>query len=195
MGLQNHINERGCLPNAGWTGTGYPQDYSPLAQMLPYYEEKGLHNMIDFKIVIGHPGMVDLPVALRPAAATAVSIFLCPSDPEKPVHELKLVSEAVSYSGSNYAMNGGTGLAGTSTMPGHPAQANDGVCWISAKLQHKDIRDGTSPHAGIHGILRGPGGTLAKTETPNMQIYRASPVPRPWRTRPSPAGWTLCYPA
>ena len=176
LGLQNHLNERGSLPNAGWAGTSFPQDYSPLAQMLPYYEEKGLHNMIDFKIDIGHPGKVDLPAALRAAAGTAVPIFLCPSDPEKPVHELKLVSEAVSYAGSNYAMNSGTGLAGTSTMPGHPAQANDGLCWISAKLRPKDIRDGMSHTVAFAESLRGPGGTLAKSDTPNkMQIYRAQP--------------------
>ncbi|MGD0653444.1 MAG: DUF1559 domain-containing protein [Thermoguttaceae bacterium] len=175
MGLQNHIGERDYFPNAGWAGTSYPQDYSPLAQMLPYYEEKSLHNLIDFKIDIGHPGKVDLPLALWPAAATAVSIFLCPSDQEKPVHDLTLVSEAVSYAGSNYAMNGGTGLAGTSTMPGHPGQANDGVCWIGAKLRPKDIRDGTSHTLAFTESLRGPGGTLPSTNTPNMQIYRAQP--------------------
>ncbi len=175
LGMQNYIGERVYFPNAGRAGPSYPQDYSPLAQMLPYYEEKSLHNLINFKIDIGHPGKIDLPVALRPAAATAVSIFLCPSDPEKPVHDLVLVSVLVSYAGSNYAMNGGTGLAGTSTMPGHPAQANDGICWIGAKLKPKDIRDGTSHTLAFAESLRGPGGTLAKTERPNMQIYRASP--------------------
>ncbi|MGD0519122.1 MAG: DUF1559 domain-containing protein [Thermoguttaceae bacterium] len=175
LGMQNRIGERGYFPNAGWPGTSYPQDYSPLAQMLPYYEEKSLRNLIDFKIDIGHPGKVDLPVALRPAAATAVSIFLCPSDQEKPVHDLTLVSEAVSYAGSNYAMNGGTGLAGTATTPGHPSFANDGLCWIGAKLRPKDIRDGTSHTLAFTESLRGPGGTLAKTDTPNMQIYRAQP--------------------
>ncbi len=175
LGMHNYIDARVYFPNAGWTGPSYPEDYSPLAQMLPFYEEKSLNNLIDFKIDMGHPGKVDLPVALRPAAATAVSIFLCPSDTEKPVHELTLVAEAVSYAGSNYAMNGGTGLAGTSTMPGHPGQANDGVCWVGAKLKQKDIRDGTSHTLAFTESLRGPGGTLDKTQMPNMQIYRATP--------------------
>jgi prepilin-type N-terminal cleavage/methylation domain-containing protein/prepilin-type processing-associated H-X9-DG protein len=175
LGMHNYIGARIYFPNAGWTGPSYPEDYSPLAQMLPFFEEKSLNNLIDFKIDMGHPGKVDLPAALRPAAATAVSIFLCPSDIEKPVHDLKLVTEVVSYAGSNYAMNGGTGLAGTSAMPGHPGQVNDGVCWVGAKLKQKDIRDGTSHTLAFTESLRGPGGTLDKAQTPNMQIYRATP--------------------
>ncbi len=175
LGMQNYMGARVYFPNAGWTGPSYPEDYSPLAQMLPFYEEKSLNNLIDFKIDIGHPGKVDLPVALRPAAATAVSIFLCPSDPENALHDLTLVKEAVTYAGSNYAMNGGTGLAGTSTMPGHPGQSNDGLCWVGAKLKPKDIRDGTSHTLAFTESLRGPGGTLDKSQVPNMQIYRAMP--------------------
>lgn len=177
LGLLNFADAKNTLPNAGWTGPTYPNDYSPLAQMLPFYEEAGLHKLIDFKVEIGHPGKVDLPASLRAAAATPVSIFLCPSDSEKPVHDLKLVSEVVSYAGSNYAMNGGTGLTGSSTVAGHPAMANDGLCWVGAAVKFRDILDGTSHTLAFTESLRGPcisppGGTPSTRE---MQIYRAMP--------------------
>jgi prepilin-type N-terminal cleavage/methylation domain-containing protein/prepilin-type processing-associated H-X9-DG protein len=177
LGLQNYINERTYLPNAGATyadpatgKSGYPNDYSPLAQMLPYFEEKSLHNLIDFKIEIGHPNNVDLPVALRPAAATAVSIFLCPSDQEKAVHDMTLPSESVSYAGGNYAMNGGNGMNGSS---GHPASENNGLCWIGAKLRPKDIRDGMAHTVAFIESLRGPGDILDVSQTPSVLVYRA----------------------
>jgi prepilin-type N-terminal cleavage/methylation domain-containing protein/prepilin-type processing-associated H-X9-DG protein len=175
LALQNHVNTCGYLPNAGWAGTSYPNDYSPLARLLPYCEEKSLWNLIDFKIDIGHPGKTDLPVELRPAATRVVSMFLCPSDPEKPIHELKLVKEIVPYAGSNYAMNGGTGLAGTSKTPGHPAMENDGLCYVGAKLQPKDIRQGLSHTLAFTESIRGPCNSLPKTMIPKMQIYRAQP--------------------
>jgi len=46
---------------------------------------------------------------------------------------------------------------------------------VGAKLKQKDIRDGTSHTLAFTESLRGPGGTLAKMATPNMQIYRAQP--------------------
>jgi prepilin-type N-terminal cleavage/methylation domain-containing protein/prepilin-type processing-associated H-X9-DG protein len=178
LGMHNFIDSRKTLPNAGWAGPTYPNDYSPLAQMLPYYEEGSLNKIIDFKVEIGHPGKVDLPAALRPAAATAVAMFMCPSDPEKPYHDLKLVSQVVTYAGSNYAMNGGSGLAGSSTTPGHPAMTNDGLCWISASVKLKDISDGTSHTISFTESLRGPGDTMPASVTVSpreMQIYRAQP--------------------
>jgi prepilin-type N-terminal cleavage/methylation domain-containing protein/prepilin-type processing-associated H-X9-DG protein len=178
LGMLNYTDAKQKFPNAGWPGPTYPNDYSPLAQMLPFYEEAGLHKLIDFKIEIGHPGKADLPAALRPAAATAIAMFLCPSDNEKPIHDLKLVSETISYAGSNYAMNGGTGLAGTSTAPGHPAMANDGLCWVGACVKFKDIIDGTSHTLAFTESLRGPCDSFASGSTPStreLQIYRASP--------------------
>ncbi len=174
--MHNYLDSRLKLPNAGWAGTGYPNDYSPLAQMLPYYEERSLHKLIDFKIEIGHPGKVDLPVELRPAAAMPISIFLCPDDSEEPVHDVTLVSESVSYAGSNYAMNGGSGQTGSSTIPGHAAMANDGLCWVSADVKIKDITDGTSHTLAFTESLRGPGNNLAGGgDLPDIRRYRAQP--------------------
>jgi prepilin-type N-terminal cleavage/methylation domain-containing protein/prepilin-type processing-associated H-X9-DG protein len=183
LGMLNFLDARQKLPNAGWKGPTYPNDYSPLAQMLPYYEQSSLHKLIDFKIEIGHPGKVDIPAALRPAAATAVSFFLCPSDGEKAIRELKLVSETLSYAGSNYAMNGGTGLPVSTANPAvggstNPAQPNDGLCWVSAEVKLKDLIDGTSHTLAFAESLRGPGYNPTTSDpltTKEMQIYRAQP--------------------
>ncbi|HBO44944.1 MAG TPA: prepilin-type cleavage/methylation domain-containing protein, partial [Planctomycetaceae bacterium] len=112
LAMQNYVSANGWLPNAGWTGASYPNDYSPLAKLLPYCEQALLQNLIDFSIDMGHVGKTPLPVALRPAAATPVAMFLCPSDGETPVHDLTVAGETVPYAGSNYAINGGSGLDG-----------------------------------------------------------------------------------
>jgi prepilin-type processing-associated H-X9-DG protein len=178
LAMHGYISARLQLPNAGWKGATFPNDYSPLAQMLPYVEEAGLRKLIDFKIEIGHPGKVDLPVELRPAAATAVSLFLCPDDSEAVVHDIAMVSEAVTYAGCNYAMNGGSGLTGSSSIVGHPAMANDGLCWVSASVKVKGISDGTSRTLAFTESLRGPGYNIDASETPTakqLQIFRAMP--------------------
>jgi prepilin-type N-terminal cleavage/methylation domain-containing protein/prepilin-type processing-associated H-X9-DG protein len=175
VGMHNFSDSKLKLPNAGWSGATYPNDYSPLAQMLPFYEESSLHKLIDFKISIGHPGKVDLPVELRPAAATLVSFFLCPTDPEKPVHDLKLVAETVSYAGPNYAMNGGTGMTGSSKTPGHPAMENDGICWVGANVKFKDIADGTSHTIAFAESLRGRCDDRSGISGRDIQFYRGSP--------------------
>jgi prepilin-type N-terminal cleavage/methylation domain-containing protein len=171
IGMHNFADSKLKLPNAGWKGPTYPNDFSPLAQMLPFYEESSLHKLIDFKITIGHVGKVDLPVELRPAAATVVSFFLCPTDPEKPVHDLKLVSETIPYAGTNYAMNGGSGLTGST----NPGMENDGLCWVGANVKFKDIADGASHTIAFAESLRGRCDGRSEISGKDIQFYRGSP--------------------
>lgn len=68
MGLATHNYSAtyNMLPNAGWPGTVYPIDYSPLAKLLPFCEQSNLQDLIDFSINMGHAGRDDLPAARRP---------------------------------------------------------------------------------------------------------------------------------
>lgn len=164
---------QGMLPNAGWSVPGlFPNDYSPLAKLLPFCEQVQLQNLIDFRIYMGHPGSDDLPEALRPAAATPVSIFLCPSDGEQAVHSMTLPSGAtIPVAGTNYAMNQGSGMDGAF----HPGfGASDGLCWVDSQTRWESIQDGTSNTLAFTESLRGPGSNLAADARPNMQVYRAS---------------------
>jgi len=171
LAMHNYVSALNMLPNAGWTGTAYPNDYSPPAKLLPYCEQVSLQNLIDFSIQMGHPGMTDLPAALWPAAGTAVSMFLCPSDGETPIHNSTLPSGAVMpVAGSNYAMNQGSGMDGAF----HPSfTAADGLCWVGAMVRLDDVKDGTTNTLAFTESLRGPCDTPPLTPTPDVQVYRA----------------------
>jgi prepilin-type N-terminal cleavage/methylation domain-containing protein/prepilin-type processing-associated H-X9-DG protein len=170
LAMHNYSSAWNMLPNAGWTGVGYPNDYSPLAKLLPYCEQANLQDLIDFDINMGHPGWEDLPVALRPAAATAVPMFLCPSDPEEPTHDSKLPSGTViPVAGANYAMNQGSGLDGAC----HPGfGASDGLCWVNATVGLDDVKDGTTNTMAFTESLRGPCDSPPLEPTPDVQVYR-----------------------
>jgi len=174
MGLAMHNYAdtfRGMFPNAGWSGSGYPNDYSPLAKLLPYCEQVNLQHLIDFSINMGHPGRNDLPTALWEAAATAVPMFLCPSDPEEPIHDTTLPSGTViPVAGSNYAMNQGSGMDGAF----HPSFGEaDGLCWVGAKIRFAAVADGTTNTLAFTESLRGPCDSRDLTPTPDVQVYRA----------------------
>ena len=178
LAMHNYLSTYNMLPNSGWKyinpATGkedYPSDYSPLAKLLPYCEQANLQNLIDFKIYPG--GKYGLVPQLYTVAGTVVSTFLCPSDSEKPLHDIVSGSATVSFAGTNYAFNGGDGMGSNTNMA--TATDNGGICWINAKVGLQDIRDGTSHTIAFTESLRGPGDTLAKTAMPDVQVYRATP--------------------
>ena len=171
LAMHNYADTfQGMLPNAGWSGSVYPIDYSPLAKLLPYCEQANLQDLIDFAIDMGHVGRDDLPVALRPAAATAVPLFLCPSDAENPIHNMTLPSgTAIPVAGTNYAMNHGSGMDGMFN-PGFGA--TDGLCWVGAMTRFASILDGTTNTLAFTESLRGPCDWPPLTPTPDAQVYR-----------------------
>jgi len=166
LALHNYISANGYLPNSG---NAMSNDYSPLARLLAYSEQENLQNLIDFRVSMGHTAQADLPVELRPAAKTVVPVFLCPSDTEKPIHDVTMVSEAVPYAGSNFAMNGGSGMDGKTAISG----ATDGICYCTAKLRLDDVRDGTTQTLAFTETLIGPNDTPPLQPTPDVQVYRA----------------------
>jgi prepilin-type N-terminal cleavage/methylation domain-containing protein/prepilin-type processing-associated H-X9-DG protein len=166
LGMLNYENVWSKFPNSG---NAMQDDYSPLARILPYLEQQSLSNLIDFRVNMGHVGKVDLPVALRPAAATVVPIFLCPGDAQEPVHDLKLFSEVIPYAGTNYAMNGGNAMDGKTAIMGE----TNGICYCNAKIKFADIRDGTTNTLAFTEALIGPGDSPALGGAPDIQAYRA----------------------
>lgn len=166
LAMHNYASANRVLPACG---KAMADDYSPLARMLPYFEQESLANLIDFRIPMGHMATTDLPVALRPAAAVPVGLFLCPSATEMPVHQIKQPSGLMlPMAGSNYAMNGGSGTDGMTAI----MSATDGICYCGAAIGWEQLRDGTAQTLAFTESLIGPYDTPALTPTPDVQIYR-----------------------
>jgi prepilin-type processing-associated H-X9-DG protein len=178
LATQNYISAHNMFPNSGWTDTvhAYPTDYSPLAKLLPYCEQENLHGLINYtvhpggKFGLGHFGSA---VQLRTVAGTMIPMFLCPTDPEKLLHDIVSDSVTVTFAGANYAFNAGDGTSSDANLATTTDKA--GLSWTDAKVGLNDVRDGTSHTIAFTESLRGPSGTLGKTPTPDVQVYRASP--------------------
>lgn len=159
------------LPNAGYTVTGgYPNDFSPLAKLLPYCEQANLQNLIDFSLYMGHPGTTDLPAPLQPVVGTVVKMFVCPSDGENAIHSSKMPASGtfINVAGSNYAMNQGNGLDNVF----HPNTPSNGLCWVNAVTRLADVTDGTSNTVAFTESLRGRGDDQAGSAVVDLQVYR-----------------------
>jgi prepilin-type N-terminal cleavage/methylation domain-containing protein/prepilin-type processing-associated H-X9-DG protein len=178
LALQNYVTANGVLPNSAASDSvhGYPNDYSPLAKLLPYSEQDNLHRLIDYKVHpggkfgLGHFGNAE---QLRKIAGTVIPMFVCPTDPEQPLHNMVSDGVSVSFAGTNYAMNGGDGTDSDTNLA--TTKDKGGLCWTDAKVEFRDIRDGTSHTLAFTESLRGPGDTLGKDARPDVQIYRATP--------------------
>jgi prepilin-type N-terminal cleavage/methylation domain-containing protein/prepilin-type processing-associated H-X9-DG protein len=178
LAMHNYVSLHNMLPNSAWSDSvhGYPTDYSPLAKLLPYCEQANLNGLIDYtvhpggKFGLGHFGNA---AQLRTVAGTIVPIFLCPTDPEKPLHDIVSDSVTVSFAGTNYAFNGGDGTNSDTNLA--TTADKGGLSWTDARVGIQQIQDGTTHTIAFTESLRGPSGTLAKGSTPDVQVYRASP--------------------
>jgi len=172
------------LPNAGgtpkygktsngYTATApqiYPNDFSPLAKLMPYCEQTALINLVPFEAYMGHPGLIDLPPEFRTAASTVVSFLICPSDASAPSEVIQITASTspLNYAGSNYAMNQGNGLDGV-FHPGNGTPSN-GLCWVGARIKLRDITDGTSNTLAFAESTRGPGSDLTVTSSTDADV-------------------------
>ncbi len=187
LAVHNYVSAWEILPNPAWSApdevpsgmTRYLVDYSPLAKILPYCEQENLHSLIDYGVYMGHIGRDTLPQVMRPAARTVVPFFLCPSDPEDPVHDLTYASVTLPYAGCNYAMNAGDGTDAYNGILGFMANPNNGLAFVDAALGFRDIKDGTSQTVAFAESLRGPGDTLPASIVPDTQVYRAQAMTSP----------------
>ncbi|EDL58664.1 DUF1559 domain-containing protein [Gimesia maris] len=161
------------IPNAGGTLSGYPNDHSPLAKLLPYADQANLQNLVDFNIQMGHPALGDLPVSMHEVAKTVVPMFLCPSDPAPAVNHIPTYPAGTVYAGTNYAMNQSSGIQIPDPGQVHPMRTGDGLCWVGANLKMRDITDGTTNTIAFAESTRGNGTRTSNTEPiTNPLLYR-----------------------
>ena len=151
IALHNYHDTQGCLPHSrglSTPGPGYPPTatFSGYARLLSYLEQVQVFNTINFSL---------LPASLenRTTLGIAVSVFLCPSDPQTQVPP----NEA----GHNYRFNEGSGILFTYGPSDAASGANanmpppDGVFFSVSKIRFADIRDGLSNTAAMAERLKG----------------------------------------
>ncbi|WP_417385731.1 DUF1559 domain-containing protein [Gimesia sp.] len=143
--------------------------YSPSAQLLPYIDQGNLHNLIDFRepLLSGPPWAAALNPALVDVVKQTIPVFMCPSDAGK-VHFTD--SQGAVWAGSNYMVNGGSGL----NME-YCTSANDGLFWRGSSTRFRDITDGTTNTIFMAETLfgdRGPDTTMLLD--PDRQMKRVS---------------------
>ncbi|WP_430453925.1 DUF1559 domain-containing protein [Rhodopirellula europaea] len=144
-------------------GDSITNGWSVQAQILPYAEQSGLHDLIDFEAGLGRAAS---DAGFNPpndeAAATVVPFFNCPSD-DVPAKKMVTYTRGRNiygweHAGVNYSFNVGTGT-GTHVDYG---SATDGLFWVESKTQFRDILDGTSNTIMLAETLMGPGSDLAE---------------------------------
>lgn len=159
LALHNYMSTyQEVLPNAGNPrNRAYPDDFSPMARLLPFLEQANLANLIDWNLALGHPARPSqpLPPEMIPVARTVIPMFLCPSDPAPQV-AIEPIQNTFEYAGCNYAANQSDG---TDTTPSqtHPMNRGNGLFWVGARTKIRDCTDGTTNTIAFGESTRGPG--------------------------------------
>ncbi|QDT33113.1 DUF1559 domain-containing protein [Thalassoglobus polymorphus] len=171
LALHSYMSTYGeVLPSAGNSlPAGYPDDFSPLARLLPYIDQANLQSLIDWNLHLGHPAIEPLPNEMIPVARTVIPMFLCPSDPA-PAVSIDPIQNTFEYAGCNYAANQSDGTE-TTTSQIHPIYPGNGLFWCSSKTKIRDCVDGTSNTIAFAESTRGPGVAASGTEN-DPRLYR-----------------------
>jgi prepilin-type N-terminal cleavage/methylation domain-containing protein/prepilin-type processing-associated H-X9-DG protein len=140
LAMHNYHDSMQCFPmSMGFDapGFGYPEpvSYSGLSMLLPYMEQSVVFNTINYSILRGDPGN-------NTAMATAVSSFVCPSDPQQG-------NLPLGQAGETYHPNSGNTIdyvSGISDPWGFNTSLPpfNGVFYPVSKTRIAEITDGTS---------------------------------------------------
>lgn len=135
IAVQNYSDARRTLPPFSLLPPGKTsQPWSALARLLPYLEEKTLHDLIDWD--------VDHEFTAKPkVAGMRVGIYLCPSE----VRDEARVTGAVTYYPSNFAFNTGTWFIYDPASK----QCGDGAFAPNQAYRLNRISDGLSKTMGM----------------------------------------------
>lgn len=162
LALHNYESTFGMLPPAGTQDV----DFSVQARVLPYIEQSGLNDALSFDVPAfsgNWAGKVPHP---RNAAAyaTAISTYLCPSDPAAPTTMVALDGENFTYGGVNYMASFGSGRKQNYDF----RWTTDGMFFAPHGVRFNHVTDGLSNTVMFGETVRsqGPDQTLAAGTLP-----------------------------
>jgi len=169
LAIMNYESSTGGLPPSGSTTTtnGAPQNHSLLARILPFLEQQGLYNMVNYSFgmpsgdppgtQLGDPSYTNMTLL-----HVQVSAFLCPSDPNIP---------STTYNSHSYGENTGNSPSFTGGSFNGPVYmlgiSSIVVCPSGTKVSNSlvtpvnlsSITDGLSNTAMFSEIVKGRGVT------------------------------------
>jgi prepilin-type N-terminal cleavage/methylation domain-containing protein/prepilin-type processing-associated H-X9-DG protein len=150
IALHNYAQARKCFP-AGAESKACVKDpstphnfyrWSALVRLMPYLEETTAYSMLDLTQPLYGSNLKVTP-ANQPGLAQLVSLFLCPSDLQKPV--------AAGFGPTNYVTCTGSGIGG-----GTPFKT-DGIFFVNSEVSPSQVTDGLSHTAAMSESLLGDG--------------------------------------
>jgi prepilin-type N-terminal cleavage/methylation domain-containing protein/prepilin-type processing-associated H-X9-DG protein len=160
LAMHNYHDALGCFPMSmgmDSPGFGYPEpvSYSGLSMLLPFMEQTVVFNSLNYSIIRLDPGN-------NTAMATAVSTFVCPSDPQNG-------NLPPGQAGETYHPNSGNNIqyvSGASDPWGFNTSLPpfNGVFYPVSNTRIADITDGTSNTAGFSEMGLGDMSNAIATE-------------------------------
>jgi prepilin-type N-terminal cleavage/methylation domain-containing protein/prepilin-type processing-associated H-X9-DG protein len=150
LAVLNYESARRVFPGLGATSNA---SFSVQAKLLPFYEEKSLHDLIDFAqpLTIGAGGSQKLNPAHDLPARTVLPLLLCPTDSQTPLFTKSSVGIGQAFAGTSYMVCTGSGVGTT-----YDTRAEtDGMAWWGSKVRQREVKDGLSKTVFITETLLG----------------------------------------
>ncbi|WP_261362968.1 DUF1559 domain-containing protein [Rubinisphaera margarita] len=181
LALHNYEATHSIFPPGG---LGYPFVWSAHAQLLPFVEQAGLQNLLnyDYPPMNAFAGSYDPVIVAQndTAAQISLAILVCPSDKDRVAGS--------AYGGISYPACAGSGLNGSGTADDGAISNADGVIFSRSKIGFRDVIDGTSNTIAFGEQMLGDGTNSA----PNANDYRHRVIELSMGTQTTPGA---CDPA
>jgi prepilin-type N-terminal cleavage/methylation domain-containing protein len=151
LALHNYESTYAMFPPGGTADS----DFSVQARMLPYVEQANLQNLLDFSEVAfsgGWSGKSPNPL-FAGAFATAIPVFLCPSDPAPAQTSVTVSGNTYIYGGLSYMVSFGSAKETNNDF----RWRTDGAVYEHSSVRFRDFTDGTSNTAIMSETVRSVG--------------------------------------
>jgi len=183
LALHQFHDARGHFPPG--RGGPTPLVFSPQAYLLPHVEQNGLYNQLDLFSSPTNLFIAGVPysgAANAAAAAEAVGLLKCPSDPAS-----GRVTGST-FGGTNYVGSTGSGAIDNGTI-----ERADGVFFLTSHVRFRDLSDGSSHTAAFSERTLGTGVALESSIPYDglyiLELSNSVPVTPGNCETPAPGGW------
>ena len=170
LALQNYVSAQGVFPSLA--SEKAQTSFSLQARILPYVEQQGINDLIDFSkpLMLGGSGESTVNTVQEVATQSTIPIFLCPSDAKDPQFSsfMTFQTSGKTSGGTNYAACSGSG---TDTYY-DTRYSTDGLFWRDSAVRFADVRDGTSHTMAVSESLLGSDSNGSKLTDARRQMAK-----------------------